>query len=92
MTDREQKIIGNMNLVHYIVHKHFPQYTANQDVIQNGYIGLIKAVDSFDESMGNTFSTYATRCIFNEILMDLRRQNKCAKDISLHTVLANSDR
>ena len=65
MTDREQKIIGNMNLVHYIVHKHFPQYTANQDVIQNGYIGLIKAVDSFDESMGNTFSTYATRCIFN---------------------------
>lgn len=40
MTDREQKIIGNMNLVHYIVHKHFPQYTANQDVIQNGYIGI----------------------------------------------------
>lgn len=33
MTDREQKIIGNMNLVHYIVHKHFPQYTANQDII-----------------------------------------------------------
>ena len=92
MADREQKIINNMNLVHYIVHKHFPQYTANQDVIQNGYIGLIKAVDSFDESMGNTFSTYATRCIFNEILMDLRRQNKYAKDISLHTVLANSDR
>lgn len=92
MTDREQKIIGNMNLVHYIVHKHFPQYTANQDIIQNGYVGLIKAVDSFDESTGNTFSTYAARCIFNEILMDLRRQNKYAKDISLHAVLANSDR
>lgn len=81
-----------MNLVHYIVHKHFPQYTANQDIIQNGYVGLIKAVDSFDESTGNTFSTYAARCIFNEILMDLRRQNKYAKDISLHAVLANSDR
>lgn len=92
MTDREQKIIGNMNLVHYIVHKHFPQYTANQDIIQNGYVGLIKAVDSFDESTGNTFSTYAARYIFNEILMDLRRQNKYAKDISLHAVLANSDR
>lgn len=92
MTDREQKIISNMNLVHYIIHKHFPQYIANQDVIQNGYIGLIKAVDSFDESMGNTFSTYATRCIFNEIAIDLRRQNKYAKDVSLHTVLANSDR
>lgn len=91
MTDREQKIIGNMNLVHYIVHKHFPQYTANQDIIQNGYVGLIKAVDSFDESTGNMFSTYAARCIFNEILMDLQRQNKYAKDISLHMVLANGD-
>ena len=92
MTDREQKIIDNMNLVHYIVHKHFPQYITNQNVIQNGYVGLIKAVDSFDESTGNTFSTYASRCIFNEILMDLKRQNKYAKDISLHTVLANSNR
>lgn len=91
MTDREQKIIGNMSLVHYIVHKHFPQHITNQDVIQNGYVGLIKAVDSFDESAGNTFSTYAARCIFNEIAMDLRRQNKYSKDISLHAVLANSD-
>lgn len=91
MMDRERKIIDNMNLVHYVIHKHFPQYMANQDTIQNGYIGLIKAVDSFDESTGNTFSTYAARCIFNEILMDLRRQNKYAKDISLHAVLANDD-
>lgn len=91
MTDREQKIIDNMNLVHCIVHKHFPQYITNQDVIQNGYVGLIKAVDSFDESMGNTFATYAARCIFNEIAMDLRRQNKYAKDIFLHAVLANGD-
>lgn len=92
MTDREQKIMDNMNLVHYIVHKHFPQYITNQDAIQNGYVGLIKAVDSFDESTGNTFSTYASRCIFNEIAINLRKQNKYAKDISLHTVLANSDR
>lgn len=91
MTDREQKIIDNMGLVHYVIHKHFPQYMANQDIIQNGYVGLIKAVDSFDESTGNTFSTYASRCIFNEIAMDLRRRNKYAKDISLHAVLAEGD-
>ena len=91
MIDREQKILDNMNLVHYIIHKNFPQYMMNQDVIQNGYVGLIKAVDSFDESTGNTFSTYAGRCIFNEIAMDLRRQNKYAKDISLQTILANGD-
>lgn len=91
MTDREQKILDNMKLVHYIIHKHFPQYMMNQDVIQNGYVGLIKAVDSFDESTGNTFSTYAARCIFNEVAMDLRRQNKYAKDISLQTALADGD-
>lgn len=91
MTDREQKIIDNMGLVHYVIHKYFPLYMDNQDVIQNGYVGLIKAVDSFDESSGNTFSTYAARCIFNEIAMDLRRQNKYAKDISLQTILANGD-
>ena len=91
MTDREQKIIDNMGLVHYVIHKYFPLYMDNQDNIQNGYVGLIKAVDSFDESTGNTFSTYAARCIFNEIAINLRRQNKFAKDISLHAVLANGD-
>lgn len=91
MTDREQKIIDNMGLVHYVLHKYFPLYIDNQDNIQNGYVGLIKAVDSFDESTGNTFSTYATRCIFNEIAIDLRRRNKYAKDISLHAVLAEGD-
>lgn len=91
MTDREQKIIDNMNLVHYVICKHFPQYITNQDAIQNGYVGLIKAVDSFDESTGNAFSTYAVKCISNEIVMDLRKQKKYAKDISLHTVLANGD-
>ena len=91
MTDREQKIIDNMGLVHYVLHKYFPLYMDNQDNIQNGYVGLIKAVDSFDESTGNTFSTYATRCIFNEIAIDLRRRNKYVKDISLHAVLAEGD-
>lgn len=91
MTDREQKIIDNMGLVHHVLHKYFPLYIDNQDNIQNGYVGLIKAVDSFDESTGNAFSTYATRCIFNEIAMDLRRRNKYAKDISLHAVLAEGD-
>lgn len=91
MTNREQKIIDNMGLVHYVIHKYFPPYIDNQDNIQNGYVGLIKAVDSFDESTGNTFSTYAARCIFNEIAMDLKKQSKYAKDISLNAVLADGN-
>lgn len=91
MIDREQKILDNMSLVPYVIRKYFPRYKINRDAIQNGYVGLIKAVDSFDESSGNTFSTYAARCIFNEIAIDLRKQNKYAKDISLQTVLAKGD-
>ena len=47
-------------------------------MISIGTIGLIKAVDSFDYSKGTRFSTYASRCVDNEILMyfrSLKKQN-----------------
>ena len=47
-------------------------------MISIGTIGLIKAVDSFDYSKGTRFSTYASRCVENEILMyfrSLKKQN-----------------
>ena len=51
---------------------------ANDDLISIGTIGLIKAVDSFDYSKGTRLSTYASRCVENEILMyfrSLKKQN-----------------
>ena len=46
------------------------------DLIQEGYIGLIKAYNTFDISKGVKFITYANRCIENEIRMYLRKRNK----------------
>ena len=57
-------------------------------MISVGTIGLIKAVDSFDGSKGVLLSTYASRCIENEILMLIRANKKYKDTISLNTVLS----
>ena len=49
-----------------------------------GTIGLIKACNSFDYEKSNRFATYAARCIENEILMMLRREKKCSREISIY--------
>lgn len=84
---REVLINHNLRLVAHIVKKYSNSLEAD-DLISVGTIGLIKAVDSFDGSRGFLLSTYASRCIENEILM-LIRANKKHKDIvSLNTVLS----
>ncbi len=53
------------------------------DLISIGSVGLIKAVRSYDMRTGTSLSTYAARCIENEILMSLRQSRKQQADISL---------
>ena len=54
------------------------------DLIQIGRIGLIKAATTFDKAKGRKFSTYAGKCINNEIYMYFRREKKHQADISLN--------
>lgn len=69
---REQFIKANLGLVVSVAERYFKRGRAlrlsNLDVIQEGNIGLIKAVDKFDPSQGMRFSTYATRWIRGTIL------------------------
>ena len=65
---REVLINHNLRLVAHIVKKYNNSLEAD-DLISVGTIGLIKAVDSFDSKKGVLLSTYASRCIENEILM-----------------------
>ncbi len=76
---RDILINHNLRLVAHIVKKYTNSLEAD-DLISVGAIGLIKAVDSFDASKGALLSTYAARCIENEILM-LIRSNKRHKDV-----------
>ena len=70
----------NLRLVAHIVKKYSNAGEAD-DYISVGTIGLIKAINSYDESKGNQLSTYASRCIENEILM-LIRSSKKHKEVS----------
>lgn len=54
------------------------------DLISIGTIGLIKAVSTFDSKKSNRLSTYAARCIDNELLMMLRARKKYSRDVSLY--------
>ena len=81
---RDVLINHNLRLVAHIVKK-FQNSLEADDLISVGTIGLIKAIESFDYTKGAQLSTYASRCIENEILM-LIRANKRHKDvISLNT-------
>ncbi len=84
---RDELINHNLRLVAHIVKKYNNSLEAD-DLISVGTIGLIKAVDSFDSKKGVLLSTYASRCIENEILMLIRSNKKHKDTISLNTMLA----
>ena len=71
---REKLIRHNLRLVAHIVKKYYASSTDQEDLISIGTIGLIKAVNSFDNTKGARFATYAARCIENAILPQMRRE------------------
>jgi len=74
----------NLRLVAHIVKKYSVTATDNDDLISIGTIGLIKAITTFDNSKGTRLATYASRCIENEILMQIRSNKKRQNEVSLH--------
>ena len=65
--DRDKKITENIGLVHSIANRFRNRGADYDDLFQAGCVGLIKAVDKFDESKGFAFSTYAVPVIMGEI-------------------------
>ena len=74
----------NLRLVAHIVKKYQGVEEELDDLISIGTIGLIKAIHTFNQEKSNRLSTYAARCIDNELLMLLRSKKKTSKDISLY--------
>lgn len=72
---REKFIVGNMRLVLSLVKRFWAKNANSDDVFQAGCIGLIKAIDGFDVSVGVKFSTYAVPMILGEIKRYLRDGN-----------------
>ena len=72
---RETFIVGNMRLVLSLVRRFWAKKANADDVFQAGCVGLIKAIDNFDLSVGVKFSTYAVPMILGEIKRYLRDGN-----------------
>lgn len=72
----------NLRLVVYIARKFENTGIGIEDLVSIGTIGLIKAVNTFDPKKKIKLATYASRCIENEILMYLRRNNKTKAEVS----------
>ncbi|MCX7843004.1 MAG: RNA polymerase sporulation sigma factor SigE [Clostridia bacterium] len=73
----------NLRLVVYIARKFENTGIGVEDLISIGTIGLIKAINTFNPSKNIKLATYASRCIENEILMYLRRNNRIKTEISI---------
>lgn len=70
---REKLIEHNLRLVAYIVKKRYSDSDEQEDLISIGTIGLIRAVETFSSSKNINFSTYAGKCIDNQIKMYFRK-------------------
>ncbi len=81
----------NLRLVVYIAKKFENTGIDLEDLISIGTIGLMKAINTFNTGKNIKLATYASRCIENEILMYLRRNNKIKGELSIDEPL-NQDR
>ena len=73
----------NLRLVVYIAKKFENTGIGIEDLISIGTIGLMKGVNTFNTDKKIKLATYASRCIENEILMYLRRNNKIRSEVSI---------
>lgn len=74
----------NLRLVAHIVKKYQGAPEELDDLISIGTIGLIKVVHTFDAKKASRLSTYAARCIDNELLMYFRSKKKTNREVSLY--------
>ena len=83
--DEAKKLLieHNLRLVVYIAKKFDNTGIGVEDLISIGTIGLIKAIHTFNPNKNIKLATYASRCIENEILMYLRRNNKTKLEVSI---------
>ena len=80
---KEVLIERNMRLVAHIAKKYNNSSEDQDDLISIGTIGLIKAIETYNVEKGTRLATYASKCIENEILMNIRTNKKNKVQVSL---------
>lgn len=88
--DKEAKnklVEHNLRLVAHIIKKYYANNNDQDDLVSIGTVGLIKAINTFNPNKNIKLSSYASRCIENEILMYFRSVKKRSQDISLNEAI-----
>lgn len=88
--EQEELVLKNQGLIRCLVNKLEINPNSYEDMISIGQIGLIKAAATFDKSKNIAFSTYAGKCINNEIFMYFRKEKSHINDISLDALIIDS--
>lgn len=84
---RNKLVEHNLRLVAHIIKKYYGTQSEQDDLVSIGTIGLIKAINTYKPDKNIRLSSYASRCIENEILMHFRNAKKSAQDISLNETI-----
>ncbi len=84
---RNKLVEHNLRLVAHIIKKYYGTQSEQDDLVSIGTIGLIKAINTYDLNKNIRLSSYASRCIENEILMHFRNSKKSSQDISLNETI-----
>ncbi len=84
---RNTLVEHNLRLVAHIIKKYYQNYDGQEDLVSIGTIGLIKAINTYDLSKNIKLSSYASRCIENEILMHFRGNRKSSQNVSLNDTI-----
>ena len=88
---RTKLVEHNLRLVAHIIKKYYTQTEDTDDLISIGTIGLIKGINTYRRDRGVRLTSYASRCIENEILMFFRSRRKSAGDVSLSDAIETED-
>lgn len=86
---RNKLIEHNLRLVAHIVKKFDVKEENTDDLISIGTIGLIKGIDTYKNNKKTKITTYAARCIQNEILMYFRSNKKYGPTVSLNDAIGH---
>ena len=89
LSARDKLVEHNLRLVVYIAKKFETSGIELEDLISIGAIGLIKAVKTYSVDKNIKLATYASRCIENEILMQLRKNTRIKNEVSLDEPLSS---
>lgn len=91
LASRNALIEHNLRLVAHIVKKFDPSPQELEDLISIGSIGLLKAINTYQDDKGTRLATYASKCIENEILMYMRATKNDRQELHLYDPLSSED-